>query len=111
MGCDYYTWIETVIDYKDLSGKRREYIERPDFEEYERNYEYSSGSYDTDLEDPPENSLEIKKKWYGEKVLFENGSWKCKEAGKQRVQKLLEEQKISLESVVRIFKRMDGYWR
>jgi hypothetical protein len=111
MGCDYYTWIETVIVYKDLSDNRCEFVEEVDFDDYKRNYDYSSGSYDPDVEDPPENPLERDKRLYGANYLYCNNMWVCKEAGIQRVKGLLEEQKIPLDSVVEVYKRMDGYWR
>ena len=129
MGCDYYTWIETVIEYKDLSGNLRTYIDKPDFEQYERNYEYNLGNtYDPDFEDRPENNeLDQKILFYGVKVLFENGKWLCNENGKARIMGILNKEfcdmsddeseeetkndKIPVESLVKVIKRMNGYWR
>jgi hypothetical protein len=115
MGCDYYTWIETVIEYKDVSGNLCKYIEQPEFEEYERHYIYSyeETSYDPDFEDPPpkRNHLQEKINEFGVKVLFENNLWKCNENGKRRIIELLEENKIPFESITKVYKCMNGRWR
>ena len=111
MGCDYYTWIETVIIYKDLSGNSCEFVEEVDFDDYKRNYDYGSETYDPDVEDPPENPLTRDKRLYGSKYLYCNSMWVCKEPGKIRVLKMLEQHNIPLDRVVEVYKRMNGYWR
>ena len=111
MGCDYYTWIETVIVWKDSSGNLVTFVEEVDFDDYKRNYDYTSGSYDADVEDPPENPLDLDKRLYGEKYLYCNNMWVCKEPGIQRVKGLLEKQNIPLDRLVEAYKRMNGYWR
>ena len=111
MGCDYYTWIETVIEYTNEKGETVEYVEKPEFEQYEKHYEFHSDSYDSDLDNPPEDSLTLRKRSYGEKILYNGNRWVCLEAGITRVTKVLAGQNIPLDKVVRIFKRMGGYWR
>lgn len=114
MGCDYYTWVETVIQYVDDSNNQQEYIEKPEFERYERNYDYScygGGSYDPDFEDPPEYPLYSDIKSYGEKDMFVNGSWVCKPHGKLGIETICEDQNIPFDKVTRVFKRMNGYIR
>jgi hypothetical protein len=111
MGCDFYTWIETVIEWKDLSENLALYIDKPDFEEYTRRYCWRTENYDPDFEEKPEDELRLEIREFGTKVLFEKGNWLCKEAGKNRILYLLEQQKIPLENLVSVYKRMDGYWR
>lgn len=112
MGCDYYTWIETVIEWKDLSGNIRKYTDKPGFEQYERHYIWNDSIYDADFDDPPESDeLEEMIFNYGVKVLYENGNWKCKEAGKNRIMYILKYINISPESLIKVCKKMNGYWR
>lgn len=108
MGCDYYTWIETVIEYRDASGVLMTYIDKPEFEDYERHYDYSS--YDPDLEEKPD-PLSDRIARYGKQALFNNGAWICKEHGKQRILAVCEKQKILADGLLSVFKRMGGYWR
>jgi hypothetical protein len=109
MGCDYYTWIETVVEYTDGEGKTKTYVEKPDFDHYERHYDGYS-EHDADFEDPY-NPLEEKKSYYGEKDLYTDGKWVCKPAGIARMTQMLETNTIPLERVTRIFKQLNGYWR
>ena len=114
MGCDYYTWVETVILWKDAQGKERHYKEKPGPENYERNYSFRDyGSYDPDLEEAPAHDQELKDAIYsyGKKILFENGEWICTEVGKQRILQVCEEHKIPVESITVVYKKMNGYWR
>jgi hypothetical protein len=115
MGCDYYTWIQTILEWKDTSGRMKQYIEKPEFEQYERHYIYSyeETNYDSDFEDPPpkRNHLQEKIEEYGVKVLFEDGSWKCNENGKKRILEILNENKIPVESLTNVYKCMNGRWR
>ena len=111
MGCDYYTWIETVVEYTDGEGKAKTYVEKPDFDHYERHYEGYSRSYDPDFEDPPESGLEIRKREYGEKILYNGARWLCNQSGIDRVKEILASKNIAITSVACAFKRMNGYWR
>ncbi len=111
MGCDYYTWIETVIEWIDASGNFNTFIDKPDFEQYNRHYDGYRADYDPDVEDPPKTNLEIEIENYGEIVLFENGTWLCKEAGKRRILQILNDNHIPIEGLRKVFKRMDGYHR
>ncbi len=112
MGCDYYTWLETIIEWKDLSGNLHIYIQTPEFEQYERHYRWSDSTYDADFEDPPQRDELKEMIWsYGEKIFYENGVWECKEAGKNRILSILDTKKIPLTSVLRVYKQMNGYWR
>lgn len=109
MGCDYYTWIETVVEYRNASGVLMTYNDKPEFEDYKRNYVYEE-SYDSDLEEPRDQlALDIAD--YGKKVLYTNGTWSCTEHGKQRLTTLCTTKQIPLNSVVNIYKVMNGYWR
>jgi hypothetical protein len=111
MGCDYYTWIETVIQYTDASGNQSEYKEKPEFEEYERHYCFGSPDYDPDFDDPPEDELVVQIRQYGVKTLYADGAWRCKESGKQRILEICCHHDIPVASLTRVFKQMDGYWR
>jgi hypothetical protein len=112
MGCDYYTWVETVIQYVDASNNQQEYIEKPAFDEYERNYAdgyYSS--YDPDFEDPPEYPMYSDIRRYGQKDMYINNTWICKPHGKSSIEAICEEQKIPIDKLTHVFKRMNGYLR
>ena len=109
MGCDYYTWIETVIEYRDTSGVLMTYIDKPEYEQFKRNYVYEE-SYDSDLEERPDQ-LSVDIAHYGKKVLYEDEIWSCTESGKRRSLYLCESQKIPVDRVVTVYKVMNGYWR
>lgn len=109
MGCDYYTWIETVVEYTNEKGEIVEYVEKPEFKE--KHYVFGDRSYDPDFENPPDNELDIRKREYGELPLYNGTRWVCLEAGITRVTTILAEKNIPLDKVTRIFKRMNGYWR
>ena len=111
MGCDYYTWIEIVIEYTDPSGHPQTHVEKPDSDEYERNYDFGTSSYDPDFDDPPEDSLTADIRYYGKKHYMENGKWVCKEYGKQHIEELCEEHKIPFENITAVYKRKNGYRR
>jgi hypothetical protein len=111
MGCDYYTWIETVIEYRNENGETVTYIEKPEFEEYEKHYTVTYLKHDPDFDAPLEDELKAEIKRYGEPILYNGTRWVCQKAGVDRVTTLLEEQNILLSNVVRVFKRTNGYWR
>jgi hypothetical protein len=110
MGCDYYTWIETVVEYRDTSGVLMTYIDKPEFEQFKRNYVYDDGCYDPDFEWPP-NQLTVDIAYYGKKVLYENEIWLCIESGKQRILTLCYSQNIPIDRLETVYKVMNGYWR
>ncbi len=111
MGCDYYTWVETVILYRDVSGNSCKFVDKPEFEQYTRRYCYGPAGHDPDFDDPPEGELEREIREYGTKLLFNDGEWLCKEAGKTRIVTICAEEKIPVGQLVRVFKQMNGYWR
>jgi hypothetical protein len=114
MGCDYYTWIETVIQYTDSSNNPNEYIEKPECDNYEKNYDYSCYSahtYDPDFDDPPEHPLYRDIRMYGQKDMYTNNTWVCKPHGKSSVEAICEEQHIPIDKLTRVFKRKNGYIR
>ena len=110
MGCDYYTWIETVILYRDASGNSCQYVDKPAFEQYDRRYRMGTGSYDPDFESPPDE-LDQAIRYYNTKLLFNDGEWLCNETGKARVIVICDKQKIPVAELVRVYKQMNGYWR
>jgi len=111
MGCDYYTWIETIIQWKDLSGNLVHYVDKPEFQKYDRRYCWRREVYDPDFEDEPEDELDLEIREYGKKVLFSEGKWLCKEAGKQRILDILAERGVPVERLQYVCKKMNGYWR
>ena len=113
MGCDIYTWHDTVIVYMDASGILIKLILKEDNAEKHYGYEkyHESKHYDPDFEDPPRDSLQIMQESYGVKYFYNNNQWMCKEAGKQRMLVRLSLENIPLESVKEIYKVLNGYWR
>ncbi len=114
MGCDYYTQIETVIEYTDKDGNIKSYKTRNE-DDIERHYFYhDSSDIDPDFDDLPIGSpmvrvMEERCEYYGVKVLFEDGTWKCKEFGRERIEDLCSEEGIAIESVVRVYKHKVGW--
>jgi hypothetical protein len=104
MGCDYYVWIDTVIQYIDSSGNQQSLIEGS-----ERQKRYNIISSDPDFEKDYTLSVEIEE--YGKKVLFENGVWYCLENGKIRIQEICCEKKIPFDSIISVFKFKNGFHR
>ena len=102
MGCDYRIWIETVVQYRDISGIIQSFIEG---EEPQRKYNQYNGDPDFDL--PYSLNDEIRD--YGRKIMFENNVWFCLPAGKMRIQGICYERKISFDSLVSVFKFKNGY--
>jgi hypothetical protein len=109
MGCDYYTWIETVIEYRDTSGVLMTYIDKPEYEQFKRNYVYEE-SYDSDLEERPDQ-LSVDIAYYGKKILYEDEIWICTESGKQRILTVCSSQNIPIDRLETVYKVMNGYWR
>ena len=102
MVCDYYVWIETVVQYIDQSGTLQSVIEgtRP-----KRKYRRVS---DPDFDEPYTLNHEIRD--YGRKVMFEGGTWWCLPAGKLRVQGICYSKKIPIDSLISVFKFKNGYY-
>ena len=104
MGCDYYIWIETVIQYIDSSGcqqsviegekPQKKYNKKPDDPDFERVYTLND---------------EIRE--YDKKVLFENGYWFCLNSGKIRIQDICNRKKIPFDSIFSVFKFKNGYYK
>jgi hypothetical protein len=116
MGCDYYTQLETVIEYTNKDGNINSYKSRNE-EDLERHYfYYDSSNIDTDFEDTPTYSPMVQEmndrcEYYGVKVLFEDGTWKCKDLGRKRIENLCSGKGIDMESVVHVYKHMVGWLR
>ena len=103
MGCDYYCWIETVVQYLDASGVQQSAIEG---EEPKRRY-VSYG--DPDFNKPYGLNEEIAD--YGKRALYENGAWVCLPSGKLRIEELCYAKKIPFAMITSVFKFKNGYWR
>ena len=106
MGCDYYTWIETIIVYKDLSGGTCRFVERGPTE---RCYE-NIGDIDTDFKVPPTTGqiLADEIRTYGKKLMHTAGLWVCHYNGKMRIQDICEKNEIPFGSLVEVYKQMGG---
>ncbi len=111
MGCDYYIWLETVIEYTDADGSAKTYTERG---EYERRYTYGDINQHLDPDfDVIRKRCPMKEEIaeYGIRDMFRNGNWVCQPAGRERIEALCEENQISFSNVTRVFKRKGGQWR
>lgn len=102
MGHNYYCWIETVIQYLDTERNLQSVIEG---DQPQKGYNYYSS--DPDFEEKRTLNTVIKE--YGRKVLFENGTWYCLDAGKIRIQGICYNKKIPFDSLVCVFKFKNGY--
>jgi hypothetical protein len=87
MVCDYYFWIETVIQYVDSEGQIQSYIEgtvpKHGYNKYprDRDFEYVIG-------------LDDEIHAYGRKIMFQNNEWYCLDVGKLRIQEICYKKKI-----------------
>jgi hypothetical protein len=115
MGCDYYTYVITRLQYTDAQGRTRKFDEQG---ESERHYYYGGDSeYDPDLEadisfgDCIGAVIDRERREYGEKDLFIGGEWKCQPAGKERILALCTSKKIPIEALVRVYKFKSGHMR
>lgn len=115
MGCDYYTYVITRIQFTNAKGNVISYDEKG---EPERHYYYGGDpEYDPDLEAPIsysdciQASIDAYAKSYGEKDLFVGGEWKCQPTGKERILALCANKKIPFEKVVRVYKFKSGHMR
>ena len=113
MGCDYYTYVITRIQFTNENGTLISYDEQG---ERERHEYYGGGpGYDPDLEPPVSYSdciqavIDMHAWGYGEKNLFVNGQWTCQPAGKERLLALCAAQEIPVATVVRIYKFKSGH--
>ena len=102
MGCDYYIWIETVIQYLDADGKQQSFIEGT-----ERERGYTTYFEDPDFDEPHDLNYQIKK--YGKKPMFENGIWYCLDSGRLRIEDICLENNIKIDSIISIFKFKNGF--
>ena len=115
MGCDYYTYVITRIQFTNAKGAVISYDEKGVNEG--RYYYGGDPEYDPDLEEPVSYSDLIKAAIdresysYGEKNLFVNGQWICQPAGKERIIALCTSKKIPLEALVRVYKFKTGRMR
>lgn len=103
MGCDYYSWIDTVIEYIDLSGIQQSAI---DSSEKEAKYIYYG---DSDFEKPYDLNEEIES--YGKRYLYENNTWLGLSFSKQRIQQFCTINNIPFDRLVSVFKVKNGYVR
>jgi len=106
MGCDYYTWIETIIVYRDLSGATGRFVERGPAE---RCYE-ELDDIDTDFKVPPTTGQILAEliRVYGKKTMYTAGLWVCHYNGKMRIRELCATNAIPFDSLVEVFKQMGG---
>jgi hypothetical protein len=106
MGCDYYTWIETIIVYKDLSGAPCRFVDRGPTE---RHYEDFS-SIDTDFKPLPVTGYILAEeiKGYGQKKMFMDNFWLCHYNGKMRIRDICDANEIPFDSLVEVYKQMNG---
>jgi hypothetical protein len=106
MGCDYYTWIETIIVYKDLSGATCRFVERGPTE---RRYE-SVEDIDTDFKALPTTVQVLADtiRAYGKKTMHTAGFWVCHYNGKMRIREICDKNGISFNSLVEVYKQMSG---
>jgi len=106
MGCDYYTWIETIIVYKDLSGVTCRFLERGPTE---RRYE-SVEDIDTDFKALPTTGqiLADEIRAYSQKKMFMDNYWLCHYNGKMRIREICDKNGISFNSLVEVYKQMGG---
>ena len=114
MGCDYYYWIETVVEYKDADGEVKTFVEPVDREDYQGGYSYHwCTSHDPDFDLPPmaSSSLQRDIDEYGKRYLFVNSEWKCMAGGRIRIQELCTYYKIPFDNLVAVYKRKNGYLR
>lgn len=109
MGCDYYTWIETIIVYKDISGVIRKFIDK---EERQKRYVYEDNT-DTDFQSLPSIADQLNTEIcdYGKKKMFMDTYWLCTYNGKSRIRELCEANEIPLTSLVEVYKQMQGCLR
>ena len=106
MGCDFYYWEETVIEYADAMGGAHQYIEEG---QAHRGYDEWHG--DRDFTGAYYNCLGHVITEYGRKPLYEAGMWVCSAYGKTRVESLCAVAGIRLGAVTQVYKRMNGYNR
>ena len=104
MGCDYYVWIDTVIQYIDSSGNQQSLIEGNTPQK-----RYNKKPEDYDFETVYTLNDEIRD--YDKKILFENSCWFCLEYGKLRIQKICSKNKIPFDSIISVFKFKNGYYQ
>jgi hypothetical protein len=106
MGCDYYTWIETIIVYKDLSGTVCRFVERGPTQ---RRYE-DVGEIDTDFKLPPTTGqiLADEIRTYSQKKMFMDNYWLCHYNGKMRIRELCTANEIPFDSLIEVYKQLGG---
>jgi len=100
----YYVWIETVVQYIDSNGYPQCIIQGE-----EPIKKYTIQPSDSDFETPYTLNDEIEE--YDRRILYEYGMWRCLPKGKLRIQKLCYKHKISIDSVVSVFKFKNGYYK
>ena len=106
MGCDYYTWIETIIVYKDLSGATCRFVERGPTKRCYESFE----DIDTDFKALPTTGqfLADEIRAYGKKTLYTVGFWVCHYNGKMRIREICDKNGILFNSLVEVYKQMGG---
>lgn len=103
MTCNYYCWIETVIQYIDEAGLKQSIIEGG-----EPRQRHVNEKYDSDFETSYGLNEEIED--YGKKVLYTNKVWYCLPRGKLRIQGICYSKKIPFDMIVDVFKFKNGYY-
>ena len=106
MGCDYYTWIETIIVYKDLSGITCRFVERGPTQRCYENVE----DIDTDFKALPTTGqiLADEIRCYSQKKMFMDNYWVCHYNGKMRIRGLCMANEIPFDSLIEVYKQMGG---
>ena len=102
MGCDYYFWIDTVIQYTDSANIMHTYIEGTP---PRRAYNMYPRDQDFEVVIGLNDEIEI----YGKKTMFEDSVWYCLDVGQLRIQKICYNKKIPIDSLVSVFKFKNGY--
>ena len=106
MGCDYYTWIETIVVYKDLSGSLCRFVDQG---AKKRCYE-ELDDIDTDFKPLPTTGQVLNEiiRVYGKKLMLTAGLWVCHYNGKMRICELCDANKIPFDSLVEVYKQLGG---
>jgi hypothetical protein len=104
MNCHYYIWIYTRITSTAVDGTVEHYDECE-----ERQCRYCiNGHPDFNAFAARELPEEIVA--YGKKTLYHNGIWKYQDFGKEYVRRICEREKIPFETLVEVYKAMNGEW-
>lgn len=103
MGCDYYTWVETVIIYTDVSGNEQKHIHQ---EEWEKHYlsEYASP---TEIQE----MIACDSEFHGTISYYDAGGWDCTEEDRQSILEICNTRTIPEDAIVSVCERLNGWVR